>query len=350
MNRHPAGSTVHPDDQRPRRRHPAAPPDEDRDDVHRADDVEEEARRAQPGTARGGRDGDGRGGGRSRPRSGRPGQPVLAPGPRRGPRGPHLDQMLAAVSSPPGARPATAARRAEARGRARPRTAPRSWSSPTTCRSWSTRSPPRSRPRGLDLDLLAHPQVVVRREALGALMRGPPDVEPDDAGRRRHWSRAGCGSRSAAARRRRGRRAAQRRCSGCSTDVREAVEDWPRMRTPGARPRRRAGLGHASGAGQGHHRLGRAAALAGRRPLHLPRLPRVPAAPTGPPTGRQTARGGARHRPGHPAPGPGRRPARLPSHEPGGVPRGSWRSACSSSRRRTHAPPCTERRTWTTSA
>src|SRR5512138_1435991 len=45
MNRHPAGLTVHPDDQRQLRRHPASLLDRssDRDDVHRADDVEEEA-------------------------------------------------------------------------------------------------------------------------------------------------------------------------------------------------------------------------------------------------------------------------------------------------------------------
>ena len=66
-------------------------------------------------------------------------------------------------------------------------------------------------------------------------------------------------------------------CGRCSRDVRVAVEDWPRMRE--RRPARRAERARATppaGAGRRGGRGGRAAAaLARRRPLHLPRLPGV---------------------------------------------------------------------------
>ncbi len=117
------------------------------------------------------------------------------------------------------------------------------------------------------------------------------------------WWRAGSGSRST--------RSATTPCveqlrnelRRVLTDVREAVEDWPRMRQQALGARRRAApRAAAAGAGQGHHRLDRAAALAGRRPLHVPRLPRVPLLQG---SGRASLQRGARHRPGHPA----RRPA-----------------------------------------
>ena len=169
----------------------------------------------------------------------------------------------------------------------------------------------------LDVHLLVHPLVVVRREPLGRLTEVSADVEPDDAiagdiveswmrieiDPVRDAGRAGPATPRAPA-------GAHRRARG----GRGLAEDAP----AGPRPRRRAGLrphlGQPSaGAGEGHHRLGRAAALARPRPLHLPRLPRVPAGRRARwgrrrRGRRQGAGGGARHRAGHPALGlPGRR-------------------------------------------
>ena len=82
----------------------------------------------------------------------------------------------------------------------------------------------------LDVHLLVHPLVVVRAGALGALLEVRPDVEPDDADRRRpggeldaHRDRPGA---------RRGRAEQLRNeLQRVLTDVREAVEDWPRCGT-----------------------------------------------------------------------------------------------------------------------
>ena len=84
--------------------------------------------------------------------------------------------------------------------------------------------------RGLEVELLVHPQVVVRREALGALAEVQALVEPDDAGpgdtveswMRVEINRLRDDTMVAAL-----RNDVQR----VLTDVREAVEDWPRMRT-----------------------------------------------------------------------------------------------------------------------
>jgi len=83
---------------------------------------------------------------------------------------------------------------------------------------------------GLDVDLLVHPQVVVRREALGALAEVLPLVEADEAGPGdlvESWMRVEVGrlaDEAAVA-------ALQNDVQRVLTDVREAVEDWPRMRT-----------------------------------------------------------------------------------------------------------------------
>ena len=189
---------------------------------------------------------------------------------------------------------------------ARPRPAPRpgtsSTSSPTTCRSWSTRC------------------------GWSCAGTGPP----------RSWScTRSCGSAGMSP----GRCA---RCSGWSTgtgqahdeiaeswthieiarlpdgedavlqrdlqrvlgDVRVAVEDWPRMQAKAVQ------LAEQLAMVAGRRRLGRrlarrgrgAAALAGRRSLHLPRLPRVR---PGGRAGRDGAARRARHRAGHPAARPG---------------------------------------------
>ena len=96
-------------------------------------------------------------------------------------------------------------------------------------------------------------------------------------------------------------------------DVRDAVEDWPKMRAHALAaadaleaepPIAVATVGDRRGRG--------VAALAGRRPLHLPRLPRVPA---GRRRGRRRVGCGVGHRPRHPArrqasATPARRPAR----------------------------------------
>jgi glutamate dehydrogenase len=83
--------------------------------------------------------------------------------------------------------------------------------------------------RGLSVHLLVHPLVVVRREPLGALVEVHADVEPDDAiagdlvesWMLLHVDRV----RDAA-----GRDALLRELKRVLTDVREAVEDWPKMR------------------------------------------------------------------------------------------------------------------------
>ncbi len=180
----------------------------------------------------------------------------------------------------PGAGRAAAVRRAEAAhhpGRRGGRAHRRSRSSPTTCRSWSTRSPRRCPPANLDVHLLVHPLVVVRREPLGALRRGPPGRGAGRRDRRATWSRAGCASRSTGSAMSRCSRTSRRELRGCSPTCARRSRTGRRCacrrsRWPTSWPR-----GPAAGAGEGHHRLGGAAALAGRRPLHLPRLPGVPA-------------------------------------------------------------------------
>ncbi|MEU4676926.1 NAD-glutamate dehydrogenase [Micromonospora sp. NPDC023737] len=81
----------------------------------------------------------------------------------------------------------------------------------------------------LDVHLLVHPLVVVRREPLGRLAEVAADVEPDDAiagDLVESWMRIEIDPVRDAAERDRIRRELQR----VLTDVREAVEDWPKMR------------------------------------------------------------------------------------------------------------------------
>ncbi|MEU6207584.1 NAD-glutamate dehydrogenase, partial [Micromonospora musae] len=81
----------------------------------------------------------------------------------------------------------------------------------------------------LDVHLLVHPLVVVRREPLGRLAEVSADVEPDDAiagDLVESWMRIEIDPVRDAAERDRLRRELQR----VLTDVREAVEDWPKMR------------------------------------------------------------------------------------------------------------------------
>ncbi|MEU1841054.1 NAD-glutamate dehydrogenase [Micromonospora chersina] len=81
----------------------------------------------------------------------------------------------------------------------------------------------------LDVHLLVHPLVVVRREPLGRLTEVSADVEPDDAiagDLVESWMRIEIDPVRDPAEREKLRRELQR----VLTDVREAVEDWPKMR------------------------------------------------------------------------------------------------------------------------
>ncbi|MCM0674056.1 NAD-glutamate dehydrogenase [Micromonospora phytophila] len=81
----------------------------------------------------------------------------------------------------------------------------------------------------LDVHLLVHPLVVVRREPLGRLTEVSADVEPDDAiagDLIESWMRVEIDPVRDARERENLRRELQR----VLTDVREAVEDWPKMR------------------------------------------------------------------------------------------------------------------------
>ncbi len=81
---------------------------------------------------------------------------------------------------------------------------------------------------GLDLELLAHPQVVVRREALGAMREVCPQIDPDDAAAGdivESWMRIEVAALDDEAATR-----LRNELQRVLTDVREAVEDWPKMR------------------------------------------------------------------------------------------------------------------------
>ncbi|MFC4147995.1 NAD-glutamate dehydrogenase [Micromonospora mangrovi] len=81
----------------------------------------------------------------------------------------------------------------------------------------------------LDVHLLVHPLVVVRREPLGRLTEVSADMEPDDAiagDLVESWMRVEIDPVRDPAEREKLRRELQR----VLTDVREAVEDWPKMR------------------------------------------------------------------------------------------------------------------------
>ena len=156
----------------------------------------------------------------------------------------------------------------------------------------------------------------------------------------------GCCCRSTARATRSAAPTSSRPCAHVLEDVRQAVEDWPKMRSkclvlaaelegtppPGRRRRR----------GRARHPV---PALDGRGPLHLPRLPRLH--PEGDRRGRGP-RAGHRLGPGPAALRPAARPgARRP--QPAGVRRRptSRRSSCSP--RPTPAPRCTGSPTSTTS-
>ena len=161
-----------------------------------------------------------------------------------------------------------------------------------------------------EVHMVVHPQVLVRRDVAGQLAGGVHRRRPRTdraaraAARRRPASR-GCTSRSAASPSPAQREEIEQALVKVLRDVREAVEDWPKMHAPGARDHRGPGREPAAAAGGGGQRGPGAAAVAGRHPLHVPRLPGVP--PRGRRRRRRTtcAAGRARHRARHPARRPG---------------------------------------------
>ena len=132
--------------------------------------------------------------------------------------------------------------------------------------------------QGRDVHMVVHPQLLVRRDITGELQEILVDDEMTPSAQLPHdvfresWMHIEIDRETAPE----DIEAIEQALSKVLLDVREAVEDWERMRAqareivadlesnPPPLPRR-GGRG-----GQG------AAELAGRRPLHLPRLPRVP--------------------------------------------------------------------------
>ena len=135
-------------------------------------------------------------------------------------------------------------RRARLVGR---RATPSSRWSPTTCRSWSTRSRWRSAQAAHDVHLVIHPQLVVRRDMTGQLQRGArraaPTSAPHDVARE-SWMHLEIDRESDRRRARRDRASSCARCSatsarpsrtgsGCTPQV-----DGDRRRPRGATRRR----------------------------------------------------------------------------------------------------------------
>jgi glutamate dehydrogenase len=109
--------------------------------------------------------------------------------------------------------------------------------------------------RNLDVQLLVHPVMVVRRDESGELIEVRSEVEPTTR-RPATWSRAGCGWRSTRSAIRT-IRVLQENLLRVLEDVRCAVQDWPRC-GPGDVPRRRDRRRRAARARPRHHRLRRA--------------------------------------------------------------------------------------------
>ena len=131
---------------------------------------------------------------------------------------------------------------------------------------------------GLSARLVVHPQLRIRRDVTGAMREvgGPGQRRRADA---RRAGRVVDAHRDRQAGRRRGQGARPMTCSGCCSDVRVAVEDGSRMRAKALYLAEEL-LDQPAGAGAGEDaesRPGdrRAAALAGRRPVHVPGLPGV---------------------------------------------------------------------------
>ena len=187
------------------------------------------------------------------------------------------------------------------------------------------------------------------RAAAGDLHRRRPAGRPGRRSRTTSPASRGCTSRSAASRAPAQREEIEQALVKVLQDVREAVEDWPKMHQQALDIIEDLDEQPAAAAGRGDRRGPGAAALAGRHPLHVPRLPRVPPRGRSTTAGRRRAARRARHRLRHPARRPGHvrvvrascrrwcgpRPARRP---------------CWCWPRPTPRRPCTGRSTSTTSA
>ena len=128
-----------------------------------------------------------------------------------------------------------------------------------------------------DVHVVVHPRFDVVRDITGELQSvhpvedGSTAAEPDEL--RESWMHVEVDRVTP----RRGRRRDRATLQKVLRDVRESVEDWEKMQdrrrwrssASSTRSRRRSTPTRCAGPG--------AAQVAGRRPLHLPRLPRVPA-------------------------------------------------------------------------
>ena len=200
------------------------------------------------------------------------------------------------------------------------------------------------------MHLLVHPQVVVRREPLGPLIEVRPDVEPDDAiagDLVESWMRIEI---DRGARRRRAASSCATTLQRVLTDVREAVEDWPKMRAAGAGARRRAGQRADRCRCRTRTSPTRSSCCAGSPTTTSPSSA---TASTGSIAGRrrgeQVAGGGAGHRPGHPAPRPAGAAGAVVD-DPGGVRRGAGEAAADHHQGQLAVHRAPRRPTWTTSA
>ena len=150
--------------------------------------------------------------------------------------------------------------------------------------------------------LVVHPQLRVRRDVSGTLREVLGLVDGD---RQAHDEIAESWTHIEIARLPDGEEAVlQRDLQRVLGDVRVAVEDWPRMHAKAVHLAEQLAMSP-DGAGSGPDSPAEAEALlrlAGRRSLHVPRLPRVR---PGGRAGRDDAARRGRHRPGHPAARPG---------------------------------------------
>ena len=152
-------------------------------------------------------------------------------------------------------------------------------SSPTTCRSSSTRSSMELTRQQRDVHLVIHPQFDVTRDVTGRLeTHRLPRQRVRRAAARAPSASRGCTSRSAGSATTRTSTRSPRDVQRVLRDVRESVEDWDRMRQQAGGDRRRAARRPARLDLRRGARAGRAPSSSWlcRRPLHLPRLPRVP--------------------------------------------------------------------------
>ena len=159
-----------------------------------------------------------------------------------------------------------------------------------------------------EVHMVVHPQILVRRDITGQLEEifTGDDQQVDRADlphdvSRESWMHIEIGRESSQAQ----RDEIEQALVKVLQDVREAVEDWPKMHQQALDIIEDLDAEPAAAAGRGDRRGPGAAALAGRHPLHVPGLPRVPPRGGRRRHGRRRAAGPARHRLRHPALRPG---------------------------------------------